>query len=300
MGLGSDTGGSIRIPAALCGTIGLKPTYGRVSRTGVASLSWSLDHVGPLTRTVRDAALALQCLAGYDPRDPGSADEPVGNYAGELEGSVKRLRIGVPRNYFFEHVDEQVETRVRAAIDALARAGASLVEVEVPFAAQIMAVEFGLCLPEASAYHHEMLRERADLYQEDVRTFLQAGELIPATDYITALRVRQKMKQAWAAMFAGIDVLIGPAVAAPATRRDQDSVRWSDGTVEPVTPVFVRLSAPANVTGLPSVAVPCGFTEDRLPIAFQVIGRPFEEATILNVALAYEGMTDWTSQAPPI
>jgi aspartyl-tRNA(Asn)/glutamyl-tRNA(Gln) amidotransferase subunit A len=300
MGLGSDTGGSIRIPAALCGTIGLKPTYGRVSRTGVASLSWSLDHVGPLTRTVRDAALALQCLAGYDPRDPGSADEPVGNYAGELEGSVKRLRIGVPRNYFFEHVDEQVETRVRAAIDALARAGASLVEVEIPFAAQIMAVEFGLCLPEASAYHHEMLRERADLYQEDVRTFLQAGELIPATDYITALRVRQKMKQAWAAMFAGIDVLIGPAVAAPATRRDQDSVRWSDGTVEPVTPVFVRLSAPANVTGLPSVAVPCGFTEDRLPIAFQVIGRPFEEATILNVALAYEGMTDWTSQAPPI
>jgi aspartyl-tRNA(Asn)/glutamyl-tRNA(Gln) amidotransferase subunit A len=141
---------------------------------------------------------------------------------------------------------------VRAAIDALARAGASLVEVEIPFAAQIMAVEFGLCLPEASAYYREMLRERADLYQQDVRTFLQAGELIPATDYITALRVRQKMKQAWAAMFAGIDVLIGPAVAAPATRRDQDSVRWPDGTMEPVTPVFVRLSASANVTGLPS------------------------------------------------
>ena len=145
-----------------------------------------------------------------------------------------------------------------------------------------------------------MLRERADLYQEDVRTFLQAGELIPATDYITALRVRQKMKQAWAAMFAGIDVLIGPAVTAPATRRDQDSVTWPDGTVEPVTPVCVRLSAPANVTGLPSVAAPCGFTEDQLPVAFQVIGRPFDEATILKVARAYEALTDWTSQAPPI
>jgi aspartyl-tRNA(Asn)/glutamyl-tRNA(Gln) amidotransferase subunit A len=145
-----------------------------------------------------------------------------------------------------------------------------------------------------------MLRERADLYQEDVRTFLQAGELIPATDYITALRVRRKMKQAWAAMFAGIDVLIGPAVTAPATRRDQDSVTWPDGTVEPVTPVCVRLSAPANVTGLPSVAAPCGFTEDQLPVAFQVIGRPFDEATILKVARAYEALTDWTSQAPPI
>ena len=300
MGLGSDTGGSIRIPAALCGTVGLKPTYGRVSRAGVASLSWSLDHVGPLTRTVRDAALALECLAGYDPRDPGSADEPVGDYTGGLEAGVRGLRIGVPRNYFFEHVDEEVEARVRAALDALAGAGAALVEVEIPFAAQIMAVEFGLCLPEASAYHREMLRERADLYQEDVRTFLQAGELVPATDYITALRVRQKIKQAWAALFAGIDVLIGPAVAAPATRRDQDSVKWPDGTVEPVTPVFVRLSAPANVTGLPSVALPCGFTDDRLPVALQVIGRPFDEATILRVARTYEALSDWTRQAPPL
>jgi aspartyl-tRNA(Asn)/glutamyl-tRNA(Gln) amidotransferase subunit A len=300
MGMGSDTGGSIRIPAALCGTVGLKPTYGRVSRAGVASLSWSLDHVGPLARTVRDAALTLQCLAGYDPRDPGSAEVPVGDYADGLEAGVSGLRIGVPRNYFFEHVDPQVEIHVRAAIDALAGAGAALVEVEIPFAAQIMAVEFGLCLPEASAYHREMLRERADLYQEDVRAFLQAGELIPATDYITALRVRQRMKQAWAALFAGIDVLIGPAVAAPATRRDQDSVRWADDTVEPVTPVFVRLSAPANVTGLPSVAMPCGLTEDRLPVAFQVIGRPFDEATILKVARTYEALTDWTSQAPPL
>jgi aspartyl-tRNA(Asn)/glutamyl-tRNA(Gln) amidotransferase subunit A len=300
MGLGSDTGGSIRIPAALCGTVGLKPTYGRVSRAGVASLSWSLDHVGPLTRTARDAALTLQCLAGYDPRDPGSADEPVGDYAGGLEAGIEGLRIGVPRNYFFEHVDQQVEARVRAALEALAGAGAALIEVEIPFAAQIMAVEFGLCLPEASAYHREMLRERTDLYQEDVRTFLQAGELIPATDYITALRVRHKIKQAFAALFADIDVLIGPAVAAPATCRDQDSVKWPDGTVEPVTPVFVRLSAPANVTGLPSVAVPCGFTDDRLPVGFQVIGRPFEEATILRVAHAYDALTDWTSQAPPL
>ena len=299
MAMGSDTGGSIRIPAAVCGTVGLKPTYGRVSRAGVASLSWSLDHVGPLTRTVKDAAICLKWLAGYDPRDPGSADEPVDDYLAGLEGGVKGLRIGVPANYFFDHVDGEVEAAVRAAIEELESQGAELREVTIPHAAQIMAVEFGLCLPEASAYHRDMLRERAELYEEDVRTFLEAGELIPATDYITALRVRQTMKRAWQSMYENLDAVVGPAVASPATRRDQPSVTWPDGTEEPVTPVFVRLSAPANVTGLPSAAVPCGFTQDGLPVAFQVIGRPFGEAQILRIARAYEAATDWHTRKPP-
>lgn len=300
MAMGSDTGGSIRIPAAVCGTVGLKPTYGRVSRAGVASLSWSLDHVGPLTRTAADAAVCLKWLAGYDPRDPGSADEPLGDYLSGLNGGVKGLRIGVPKNYFFDLVDGEVEAAVRAAIDELTSQGAVVREVEIPYAAQIMAVEFGLCLPEASAYHRDMLRERADLYEPDVLTFLEAGELIPATDYITALRVRQKMKQAWQAMFADIDVVIGPAVTAPATRRDQESITWKDGTEEPVTPAFVRLSAPANVTGLPSVAVPCGFSQSGLPMAFQAIGRPFAEGQILRVAQAYQSATEWHTRKPSL
>jgi aspartyl-tRNA(Asn)/glutamyl-tRNA(Gln) amidotransferase subunit A len=300
MGMGSDTGGSIRIPAAVCGLIGLKPTYGRVSRAGVASLSWSLDHVGPLTRTARDAAICLKWLAGYDPRDPGSADEPLDDYLSGLDAGINGLRIGVPSNYFFEHVDGEVEATVRAAIQQLESLGAIVKEVEIPFADLIMSVEFGLCLPEASAYHRDMLRERPDLYEADVRTFLEAGELIPATDYITALRVRQKMKLAWRAMYADIDVVVGPAVAAPATPRTLEAITWSDGTEEPVTPAFVRLSAPANVTGLPSVAVPCGFSEGGLPVAFQAIGRPFGEAQILRVAAAYQGVTEWHERAPTV
>jgi aspartyl-tRNA(Asn)/glutamyl-tRNA(Gln) amidotransferase subunit A len=300
MAMGSDTGGSIRIPAAVCGTIGLKPTFGRVSRFGVASLSWSLDHVGPLTRTVRDAAITLKWLAGYDPRDPGSADETVDDYLSALDAGVKGLRIGVPRNYFFDLVDVEVDKAVQVAISKLESLGAVVKEVEIPYADQIMGVEFGLCMPEASAYHRDMLRERADLYGEDVRIFLEAGELISATDYITALRVRQQMKDAWQILYTEVDAVIAPSVAAPATRRDQEMIDWGDGNEEPVTPAFVRLSAPANVTGLPSVAVPCGFSSSGLPLSFQVIGRPFGEARILRIAQAYESATDWHTRAPSL
>ena len=298
MALGSDTGGSIRIPAALCGIVGLKPTYGRVSRYGVASLSWSLDHAGPLTRTVGDAAVSLAALAGHDPRDPGSMSMPAGDYLAELEQGVKGLRIGIPRNYFFDHLEPGVERHVREAIGRLQSEGATIAEVEIPMAEQIMAVEFGLCMPEASAYHHETLRTRADLYGEDVRSFLEAGSLIPAVDYIAALRVRSRMQAAWRRMFEGLDAVVAPTVPAVATRRDQSTIEWADGTVEPVTPAFVRLSAPANVTGLPSVAVPCGFSESGLPTSFQIIGHPFQEARILRIARAYERMTDWTTRVP--
>lgn len=300
MAMGTDTGGSIRIPAAVCGTVGLKPTYGRVSRFGIASLSWSLDHAGPLTRTVGDAAVTLAALAGYDSRDPGSADMPVGDYLAELDLGVKGLRIGVPRNYFFDHIDPEVERDVRDAIARLKAEGAEIVDVEIPMADRIMSVEFGLCMPEASAYHQAMLRQRRDLYEEDVRTFLETGEMIPATDYIAALRLRTQMQAAWKRMFDGLDAVIGPAVPSPATRRDQLAVKWPDGTEEPVAPLFIRLSAPANVIGLPSIAVPCGFTASGLPTSFQAIGRPFHEARIMRIARAYERTADWSSRAPKL
>jgi aspartyl-tRNA(Asn)/glutamyl-tRNA(Gln) amidotransferase subunit A len=300
MAMGTDTGGSIRIPAAVCGTVGIKPTYGRVSRFGIASLSWSLDHAGPLTRTVGDAAVTLGALAGYDPRDPGSADVPVADYTAELELGAKGLRIGVPRNYFFDRVDPDVERNVRDAVARLQSEGAQIVEVDIPMADRIMAVEFGLCMPEASAYHHRMLRERRDLYEEDVRTFLETGEMIPATDYIAALRLRTQMQAAWVRMFENLDAIIAPAVPAPATRRDQAAMKWPDGTEEPVAPLFIRLSAPANVTGRPSIAVPCGFSAGGLPTSLQVIGRPFQEARILRIARAYERTADWVDRAPAV
>ncbi len=300
MSLGSDTGGSIRIPAALCGTVGLKPTFGRCSRAGVTSLAWGLDHVGPLTRTVADAAVCLNVMAGYDPRDPGSVDVPAEDYTAALGQDVKGMRIGVPRNYYFENVDPEVEAAVRAAIEQLATAGAVLSEVEIPYAEQIMAVEFAICLPEASEYHRTMLRSNPDLYTPDVRAFLEAGEFVPATRYVQALRVRNLMQQAWARMFEGIDVLIAPATAAPATQIGQEAIDWGKGEPEPVTPAFVRLSAPANVMGLPSIATPCGFTGDGLPIGFQAIARPFAEAMSIRVCDAWQRMTDWHLRHPPI
>ena len=300
MSMGSDTGGSIRIPASVCGTVGLKPTFGRCSRAGVTSLSWSLDHVGPLARTVADAAVCLNALAGYDPRDPGSVDIQAEDYTAALGQDVKGLRIGVPKNYYFDNVDTKVEAHVRAAIDLMASEGAVISEVEIPYADQIMSVEFAICLPEASEYHRLMLRDRPDLYTEDVRMFLEAGELMPATRYVQALRVRQLMQRAWAEMFCDIDVIVAPATAAPATKVGQETIDWGGGNEEPITPVFVRLSAPANVTGLPAIATPCGFTDGGLPVAFQAIARPFAEATSIRLCDAYQRMTDWTSRRPAI
>ena len=181
MAMGSDTGGSIRIPAAVCGTVGLKPTFGRCSRAGVTSLSWSLDHVGPLTRTVADAAVCLNALAGYDPRDPGSVDIPVEDYTAALGLDVKGLRIGVPTNYYFDRCDAEVEAAVRAAIDLFAAEGAVISDVEIPYADQIMSVEFALCLPEASEYHRvDAARCPGSLHRG--RTHLPGGGRTDARD----------------------------------------------------------------------------------------------------------------------
>lgn len=300
MAMGTDTGGSIRIPAALCGAAGLKPTFGRVSRAGVTSLAWGLDHAGPLTRTVEDAAICLQALAGYDPRDPGSLDEPVPDYTSGLADGVKGLRVGVPTNYFFDNVEPEVEAAVRAAHDKLVELGVELVGVALPMPEQIMAVEFAICLPEASAYHREMLRAKPDDYGEDVRVILEAGEMIPATTYIQALRVRNLLQQGFAKLYDSVDVIVAPTVAATAAKADAENITWPDGTEEPLISVYVRLSAPANVTGLPSLSLPCGFSSDGLPIGLQAIGRPLEEATILRLGAAYQAATDWGARRPSL
>ncbi|GEL17982.1 amidase [Pseudonocardia asaccharolytica DSM 44247 = NBRC 16224] len=296
--IGTDTGGSVRIPAAVCGTVGLKPTYGRVSRRGTASLSWSLDHIGPLTGSVRDAALMMDVIAGYDRADPATRDVPVPRHGEGLSAGVENLVLGVPRNYFFDRIDPEVEAAVRAAIGRLEDLGAELREVDLPHPELYMPAEFGILVPEASAYHQETLRKLGDLYTEDVRMFLEAGELMLATDYIRAQRVRTLIQQGWRDMFAGIDAVLAPTLPAVAARAGELAFTWPDGVEEPVINCYVRTSAPGNLTGLPALSVPCGFNSEGLPIGLQIIGRPFAEPTVLRIGAAYETATDWSDRHP--
>ncbi|OMI36945.1 Asp-tRNA(Asn)/Glu-tRNA(Gln) amidotransferase GatCAB subunit A [Streptomyces sparsogenes] len=285
--LGTDTGGSIRVPSALNGVVGLKPTYGLVPRHGVTSLSWSLDHVGPITRTVEDAALVLAALAGHDPRDPASL-ATSGDYRPGAGTDLTGLRVGVPRNYYFDHVDPEVEAAVRRAIDTLESLGARLVEVEIPMTRYIQATQWGLMVPEATAYHERTLRAVPELYQADVRILLEAGELMPAGDYVRAQRARTLMRQAWARLLDDVDVIAAPTVPVTAVKAGQDTVTWSDGTVEGVADAYVRLSAPANITGVPSLSVPVGDDTAGLPIGMQLLGRPLGEPVLLRMGHAYE------------
>jgi aspartyl-tRNA(Asn)/glutamyl-tRNA(Gln) amidotransferase subunit A len=301
VGMGSDTAGSIRIPATLCGTVGLKPTYGRASRRGVASLSWSLDHVGPLTRNVADCAHVMNAIAGYDRLDPASVDVPVPDYTAGLEDGIAGLRIGVPTDYFFEHVHEDVERAVRGAIDVLEGLGAELHEVRTPFPEQILATEWAIVHPEASAYHQRDLRAHPELYLEDTRLSLEVGEFILATDYIKALRIRTLMQQAWAAVFEDVDVVVTPGMpfAAPAVGAPLD-LTWPDGTSEAVASAMIRLTSPANLTGQPVLAVPVGLDPAGLPLGMQLTGRPFDEPTVLRAGRAYEQVSDAVGRIAPV
>ncbi|MGA5252114.1 amidase [Streptomyces pseudogriseolus] len=296
--MGTDTGGSIRVPAALNGVVGLKPTYGLVPRTGVTSLSWSLDHVGPLTRTVQDAALVLSATAGHDPRDPASVSGPVPDrFPG---GDLRGLKVGVPRNHYFDRVTPEVEESVRGAIDRLAELGAELVDAEIPMARHLQAVQWGLMVPEATAYHERSLRVAPDLYTADVRILLEAGALTSAGDYLRAQRARTMMRDAWARMFEEIDVLAAPTVPMTAAEAGQEAVEWADGTTESVSDSYVRLCAPANITGVPALTLPVGHDRAGLPIGMQLMARPFHDATVLRVGRAYEESVAGAGRLAPL
>ncbi|MFI2028727.1 amidase [Streptomyces buecherae] len=288
--LGTDTGGSIRVPAALNGLVGLKPTYGLLPRSGVTSLSWSLDHVGPITRTVRDAALLLAALAGPDAGDPASL--PAGSAGDVLRGTdedgLRGLRVGVPSTYYFERVDPEVEAAVRAAIARLGDLGAELVEVTTPMDRYIHAIHWGLMVPEATAYHERTLRSTPQSYGPDVRVLLEAGELVSAGDYLRAQRARTLLRRAWARVYEQVDVVAAPTVPMTAVPVDQHAVHWPDGTVESVSDAYVRLSAPANITGMPSLTLPVGRDAAGLPIGMQLMAAPLADATVLRAGRAYE------------
>ncbi|MGW2005792.1 amidase [Streptomyces nigrescens] len=293
--LGTDTGGSIRVPAALNGAVGLKPTYGLIPRDGVTSLSWSLDHVGPLTRTVRDAALVLSALAGHDAENPaglGAArpDHPLPRER-DLKGrDLKGLRIGVPANYYFDRIGPEVETAVRHAIAQMSDLGAELVEVEIPMVRYIQAIQWGLMVPEATTYHERALRSVPERYGPDVRVLLEAGELLSAGDYLRAQRARTLMRREWGRLFEQVDVIAAPTVPMTAAEAGQDTVEWPDGTTESVSDAYVRLCAPANITGVPALTLPVGRDHAGLPIGMQLMGPPMGEALVLRAGHAYESV----------
>lgn len=298
--LGSDTGGSIRIPAALCGTVGLKPTFGRASRAGVASLSWSLDHVGPLTRNVVDAGLVMAAMSGYDRRDPASVNRETPDFVTGIDGGVKGKRIGIPTNFYTYHVEQETQDVARRTAELLESLGAELVEVEIPLSEYILPVEWGILTSEASAYHMDALRTSPEKFTEEVRTLVEAGEAVLATDYINAIRLRTRVQEAWREMYTGIDVLLAPTVPGVAALREDPFFRWDDGVVEGATSAYSRMSAPANVTGLPALQVPAAFSSTGLPIGVQIIGKPFCEAEILQVGFALEQASDVVGRVAPL
>ena len=289
--IGTDTAGSIREPAALCGCVGIKPTYGRVSARGVIPLSWSLDHVGPLAATVGDAAVALQAVAGYDPLDVGSADVPVADYVSGLSEETKNLRIGVPRAYFFDDLDGEVRAAVDQALTVIGTLVADVrdVQIEVSSDRTVQAAE-------SFAYHAENVTRTPELYQPETLRRIRSGENIPAGEYIRRRRELDHERRRAHDFFAELDLLVTPTMPIPAPaiadlKKDPEALR-------PAELALLRNTRPFNVWGLPAISVPCGFTKSGLPIGLQIAGPHWREDLVLRLAHGYELATEWHTRHP--
>jgi aspartyl-tRNA(Asn)/glutamyl-tRNA(Gln) amidotransferase subunit A len=299
-GMGSDTGGSIRMPAAACGTVGLKPTFGRVSRDGIVPHSWSLDHAGPLTRCVADAAHMLNVLAGYDAEDPACRDEPVPDYTKALGQPVNGLRMGICRRHFFEGNQEDVECAVERAIDDLAAQGAGIVKFDMPLLEYGLGAIFAIELASSTAYHDVSLREhRTPHFQPDVRSLVEIGRFVTAADYLKAEQYRWLLMEAFRDVFETVDVVLTPTMPLTAWKVGEWTVPVR-GREESVLSASWRFTYPFNLTGLPAISVPCGFDRQDLPIGLQIAAKPFDESTVLRVAHAYEQAHDWHRRMPSL
>ena len=300
--IGTDTGGSIRIPAACCGVTGLKPTYGRVSCYGVIPLSWSLDHVGPLGRGAEDCGILFDAIAGYDPRDPNSISGPPGQASATLIGgaegrsplSLQGLKIGLPQDSFVGPLDPEVRQAWRAALLVLKEEGAEAVDVELPRPS--MDMYRTIQMPEASLAHMQKgwLTDHLDAYTGRTRERLLQGQKIAAVDYLLAQHERRIFSSLVRAVMQRVDALILPTTPVPAIPIEQmDQDISIEGVTENATLALLSLTMPFNLTGLPACSFPAGFTANGLPIGLQVVGKPFEEATVLRIAHAYQQLTDW-------
>jgi aspartyl-tRNA(Asn)/glutamyl-tRNA(Gln) amidotransferase subunit A len=291
--MGSDTGGSIRLPAAFCGLVGVKPTYGLVSRAGVLPLSWSLDHCGPLTRTVEDAAIVLNAIVGHDHADPASASRVLPDLTTALDGRVQGIRVGLLREYLDEHVNPEVAAAVRTAANDLGRLGMRVEEVSVPEVVYGDGASIGILYGEAAAIHERWLATYRDQYGADVLERLEQGARMTATQYLKGQRARRVLVDRFAALFEQIDVLISPTVPILAPTIPESRGNAARAQLLGFTRLF-------NVLGLPTLSVPCGFSTGGLPIGLQVAGRPFEDLTILRVASAYERQAEWHGHRPAV
>lgn len=298
--LGSDTGGSIRIPASLCGVVGLKPTFGRISREGIVPHSWSLDHAGPLTRSVRDAALLLNVMAGYDPHDTACQDRPVPDYLGTIDQPIKGMRIGVCRNHFFGNNAPDVERAVERAIGDLAGLGARIVDLRIDHLEYGLGAIFAIELASSSAYHDQGLQRGATSgMTNDVRTLVEIGRMVTASDMLKAEQLRAVLMQNFHAAFQSVDLILTPALPLTAWRPGQATIDLGAGRESPLGASW-RLTYPFNLTGMPAISVPCGFDRDDLPIGLQLAARPFDEATLLRAAHAYESIHQWGERMPTL
>lgn len=284
--IGTDTAGSIREPAALCGCVGIKPTYGRVPSRGVIPLSASLDHVGPLAATVSDAAIVLQAIAGYDIADITSADVPVADYVSVLKEDAKSLRVGVPRAYFFEDLDPEVSSAIEHALRGIGTIVEDVreVHIEVPTDRTLQAAE-------SYAYHAESVAKNADLYKAETLRRIRTGEKVSATEYIRQRSELEQLRRGIRNVFSTVDLLVTPTTPIPAPSIAE--LKASPDALRPAELKLLRNTRPFNVWGLPAISLPCGFTQNGLPIGLQIAGPPWREDLVLRLAHAYEQATAW-------
>ena len=297
--MGSDTGGSVRIPSAFCGIVGLKPTYGLVSRHGLTPLSWCLDHPGPMVRTVEDAALSMNVISGFDPKDIASARVTIPDYSQSLNKPIRGMKVGIVKEFFDALIDPEVELVVRNAISHLESLGAELHEVSMPMFEQSQAISGTILMCEAAAYHRELLKLHAEELYPPVRLRLESGLLITAADYLKAQQARSMFNTSVDDLYRSVDVLVGPSQPITAPTLLEQSVEIN-GTRIGTTAAVTQYSRPYNITGTPAITIPCGFSESGMPIGLQIAGKAFDAATVLQTAHAYESTTEWHLQHPPI
>ena len=299
--LGSDTGGSVRGPSSFCGLVGLRPTYGRVTRHNVVPMSWHLDTVGPMTRTVRDCAHMLKAIAGHDPYDSTTSDSPVPDYTESIDGGVRGLRIGLPSEMFDPDIlDGEVNELVMRAVAVLEELGASAEEMSLPTSAGSGAVFIATADVDSAAYHSDWLRSRGDLYDWNTRTRLESASLEPAWAYIKALRIREKLRREMLKALEKYDVLVMPTGPVPAPDIAASTGKAGGYYQGESDLARRRYTSPAPLAGLPAISIPCGFSQRGLPVGLQIIGRAFDEATLFKMGQAYESATDWHNMNPEI
>lgn len=298
MATGTDTGGSIRVPASFCNVTGIKPTYGRVSRFGILPLAFSLDHAGPLTLTVRDCALALGAMAGHDPNDPSSAAHPVNQFLPAAEVDLKGLKIGLPQNFYFEKLDQQVDNAVHFMAYTAEDLGAELVPVRVPDGLQLNTIAQITLMAEAAAVHEPYLRWQRANYSEEIQVLLDMGRTLSATDYLQAQRLRGRIRGVYGQILKKVDCLLVPATPMSAPLIGQAEVAFG-GATEDTRIAATRFVRGVNALGLPALSMPAGFSQGGLPMGLQLIGRAFDEALLFRIGAALEDATKHYQRRPP-